>query len=233
MTYHSGESQPPSENDDKNQAYSVKFIIVGDSYVGKSNIMLRFCKGEFNSEYRNTVGLEFGNKHIVYKNTSYLVQIFDTAGQEDFKSIIRGYYKGAAVAMVVYDITKEITFENATNWIKECQNFAPSTAILCLIGNKCDLEQERKISKERGENLANEYDMLFFETSALNGEGINEAFRNCIESLDHRIEDGYYDMEDSYMTGIKKIENEDNSRSIDSKALSAGQKKKKKKECCT
>ena len=94
-------------------------------------------------------------------------------------------------------------------------------------------EKERKIAKERGEKLANEYDMLFFETSALSGKGINEAFQNCIETLDHRIKDGFYEMDESYMTGIKKFNKEDNNRSIDSEALSKGQKKRKKKECCS
>ena len=176
MSISQRESFPQSENDDKNCSYMVKFIIVGDPFVGKSNIMFRFIKGEFNSEYQITIGLSFGDKHLIYNNTDYLIQIFDTAGQEQFKSIIRGYYQGAAVAMAVYDITKEESFEKVKGWIKDCQEFAPSTAILCLIGNKCDLEKERKIEKERGEKLANEYDMLFFETSALSGKGINEAF---------------------------------------------------------
>lgn len=234
MSISQRESFPQSENDDKNCSYMVKFIIVGDPFVGKSNIMFRFIKGEFNSIYQNTVGLSFGDKHLIYNNTDYLIQIFDTAGQEQFKSIIRGYYQGAAVAMVVYDITKEESFEKVKGWIKDCQEFAPSTAILCLIGNKCDLEKERKIEKERGEKLANEYGMdLFFETSALSGKGINEAFQNCIETLDHRIKDGFYEMDKSYMIGIKKFSKEDNNRSIDSEALSKGQKKRKKKECCS
>ena len=132
MSISQRESFPQSENDDKNCSYMVKFIIVGAPSVGKSNIMFRFIKGEFNSIYQNTVGLSFGDKHLIYNNTDYLIQIFDTAGQEQFKSIIRGYYQGAAVAMVVYDITKEETFESVKGWIKDCQQFAPSTAILCL-----------------------------------------------------------------------------------------------------
>ena len=232
MSISQRESLPQSDNDDKNSSYIIKFIIVGDPFVGKSNIMLRFIKGEFNSKYQNTIALSFGDKHLIYNNTDYLIQIFDTAGQEQFKSIIRGYYKGAAVAMVVYDITREETFKNAKDWIKDCQQLAPGTAILYLIGNKCDLEKERKISKERGEKLADKYDMSFFETSALSGKGINEAFQDCIETLDHKIKDGFYLTDESYMTGIKKYNKEDNNRSIDSETLSKGLKKRKKKECC-
>ena len=88
-------------------SYSVKFITVGDSSVGKSNIMLRFSRNTFDPGHQATLGIEFANKHLIYNNTDYLIQIWDTAGQEDFRSVTRGYYKSAAVAMVVYDITKE------------------------------------------------------------------------------------------------------------------------------
>ena len=88
-------------------SYSVNFIIVGDSSVGKSNILLRFSRNIFDSGHQATLGIEFANKHLIYNNTDYLVQIWDTAGQENFRSVTRAYYKASAVAMVVYDITKE------------------------------------------------------------------------------------------------------------------------------
>ena len=183
MSISQRESFPQSENDDKNCSYMVKFIIVGDPFVGKSNIMFRFIKGEFNSKYQNTVGLSFGDKHLIYNNTDYLIQIFDTAGQEQFKSIIRGYYQGAAVAMVVYDITKEESFESVKGWIKDCQQFAPSTAILCLIGNKCDLEKERKVSYSEAKLLADELKIEYIETSVKTNINCKETFKIIAENV--------------------------------------------------
>ena len=138
--------------------------------------------------------------------------------------------------MVVYDITEEKSFQHIKDWINDCQTLAPSSAILALIGNKSDLEDKRKISKETGENLSNEYDMLFFETSALNGNGIKEAFQNCIEALDNRIRDGFYNLDESEKYGIKIMENGNMSgigyNSVDKINLSKGIKKNKYKKCC-
>ena len=231
MAYLEGESEP--ENNNNKISYCLKFIIVGDSSVGKSNIMLRFTQDKFNTGPKPTLGVEFASKRLTYNNTDYTVQIWDTAGQEQFKSIVRGYYKDSAVALVVYDITNKDSFQNIQNWITDCQNLAPSSILIILIGNKSDLEDERKILKERGENLANEYNMTFFETSALNGSGIKEAFQKCIETIDNRIKEGFYNL-DSDKNGIKVIKN-DNGNSlggtiIDKKSLMEGGKRKKK--CC-
>ena len=215
-------------------SYSVKFITVGDSSVGKSNIMLRFSRNTFYPGHQATLGIEFANKHLIYNNTDYLIQIWDTAGQEEFKSITRTYYKASAVAMMVYDITNENSFENIKTWLSDCKEMAPSTALLVLIGNKNDLEEKRVIIKERGEFLAQENDMIFFETSALNGNGIQEAFEKSIEIIDQRIKDGYYnDLNDDSKYGIKKIsinnENNYSERIIDKESLITGSKKEK---CC-
>ena len=159
-----------SSNSKFEYTYSVKFIIVGDSSVGKSNILLRFSRNVFDPGHQATLGIEFANKHLEYNNTDYLVQVWDTAGQENFRSVTRAYYKASAVAMVVYDISSEESFQHIQSWIKDCKDLAPKTVQLVLIGNKSDLEEERAIQKERGEELARENNMLFFETSALNGK---------------------------------------------------------------
>ena len=219
-------------------SYSVKFIIVGDSSVGKSNILLRFSRNEFDSGHQATLGIEFANKHVIYNNVDYLVQIWDTAGQENFRSVTRAYYKASAVAMVVYDITKEETFSHIQTWIKDCKDLAPSTVLIALIGNKSDLEEQRVITKERGENLARENNMMFFETSALNGNGIENAFKKCIEKVDKKIRNGDYNLsnlDEMNKYGIKKIEIEkenNNERIIDKKSLSIGKQKKKDDPCC-
>ena len=217
-------------------SYSVKFIIVGDSSVGKSNILLRFSRNTFDPGHQATLGIEFANKHLIYNNTDYLIQIWDTAGQENFRSVTRAYYKASAVAMVVYDITKEESFEHIQTWLKDCKELAPRTVLLVLVGNKSDLEEQRVISKERGENLAKENNMMFFETSALNGNGIEEAFQKSIEVVDQKIRSGFYNLSDSSKQGIKKINNGNESnngeRIIDKKSLSIGKKQKEGDLCC-
>jgi len=232
-----GESDESEINNSSNSkyeyTYSVKFIIVGDSSVGKSNILLRFSRNVFDPGHQATLGIEFANKHLEYNNTDYLVQVWDTAGQENFRSVTRAYYKASAVAMVVYDITSEESFQHIQSWIKDCKDLAPKTVQLILIGNKSDLEEERVIQKERGEELARENNMLFFETSALNGKGIEEAFKKSIEAVDQKIRSGFYDMNNSSNQGIKKIHNgNEGERIIDKKSLSIGKKKDKKEDIC-
>ena len=222
-----------SSNSKYEYTYSVKFIIVGDSSVGKSNILLRFSRNVFDPGHQATLGIEFANKHLEYNNTDYLVQVWDTAWQENFRSVTRAYYKASAVAMVVYDISSEESFQHIQSWIKDCKDLAPKTVQLVLIGNKSDLEEERVIQKDRGEELARENNMLFFETSALNGKGIEEAFQKSIEAVDQKIRSGFYDMNNSSNQGIKKIQNGyEGERFIDKKSLSIGKKTKNEDICC-
>ena len=224
-----GESSYQSKYD---ISYSVKFIIVGDSSVGKSNILLRFSRNVFDPGHQATLGIEFANKHIIYNNIDYLVQVWDTAGQENFRSVTRAYYKASAVAMVVYDISTEESFQHIQTWIKDCKDLAPKTVQLVLIGNKSDLEDKRVISYERGQNLASENNMLFFETSALNGKGVEEAFKKSIELVDQKIRSGFYDLSNSANQGIKKLYNDQGERIIDKQGLAIGKKHKTQDNCC-
>ena len=225
-------------NDFQNRSeytYSIKFIIVGDSSVGKSNILLRFSRNIFDPGHQATLGIEFANKHVLYNNIDYLVQVWDTAGQENFRSVTRAYYKAAAVAMVVYDITNEESFEHIKQWIKDCKDLAPKSVQLVLIGNKIDLEDKRAIIEQRGIELAKENNMLFFETSALNGNGVENAFNKTIEVIDQKIRSGFYDPDNLNSQGIRKLKNGqeiNGERKIDKESLSAGKKNKKNDSCC-
>ena len=225
-------------NDFQNRSeytYSIKFIIVGDSSVGKSNILLRFSRNIFDPGHQATLGIEFANKHVLYNNIDYLVQVWDTAGQENFRSVTRAYYKAAAVAMVVYDITNEESFEHIKQWIKDCKDLAPKSVQLVLIGNKIDLEDKRAIIEQRGIELAKENNMLFFETSALNGNGVENAFNKTIEVIDQKIRSGFYDPDNLNSQGIRKLKNGqeiNGERKIDKESLSAGKKNKKGDSCC-
>ena len=182
--------------------YLLKFIVIGDSSVGKSNILLRYTQNEFNQEYQSTIGVEFGAKNIKINNKIYRIQIWDTAGQENFRSITRAYYKNSVCALVVYDITKRESFENVQSWIQDCRNQSPKTIIMVLVGNKNDLENERDVSFDEGEQFAKNNNMIFYETSAKTGKNVNEIFENTVNNISKKIEENYYDLEND-SCGIK------------------------------
>ena len=209
--------------------YLLKYIIIGDSSVGKSNILLRYSQDRFSDEYQATIGVEFGAKNIEINNKIYRVQIWDTAGQENFRSITRAYYKNSVCAFVVYDISNRESFDNAQNWIEDCKTQSPKTIFLVLVGNKCDLESSRQVNYDEGMQLANNYKMLFYETSAKTGLNINEIFNKSVETIAEKINQGYYDLE-SDSSGIKVgLNNSIKSISIDSDSLEIN---KKTSNCC-
>ena len=134
--------------------YLFKFILVGDSAVGKSNILLRYSQLQFRDDYLMTVGVEFGAKNVVIKNKIYRIQIWDTAGKETYKSITRAYYKNSVCAIVVYDISCKSSFNNASTWIEECKNICPKV-FMVLVGNKSDLANTRQVNFEVKNLLTN------------------------------------------------------------------------------
>jgi Ras-related protein Rab-2A len=172
--------------------YTIKYIIVGNAYVGKSNIIYRFVENKFSENYKATINLDFSYKNMKINDKIFRIQLWDTAGQEEFQSISRGYYKSGACALVVYDITDRETFNNVSSWVEECKNNGPSTITLVLVGNKIDLEDNRKVTYEEGEDFANRNNMQFFETSALNGTNIDKLFNDTVESINRKIEENYY-----------------------------------------
>ena len=174
--------------------YIFKYIIVGNAAVGKSNICYRFTKGEFIEQYQVTINLDFTYKNIKIGDNDYRIQIWDTVGQECFKSISRGYYKNSVCALVVYDITNRDTFNNVLSWIDEVKKNGPNTITLILVGNKSDLNDKRVISIEEGENFAHNNNMLFYETSALTGDNINKLFEDSIRHITDKIKRNYYDL---------------------------------------
>jgi Ras-related protein Rab-2A len=125
-----------------NFEYIFKYIIIGDTNVGKSCLVMRFIEGVFNKDQENTIGVEFGAKETTINEKKVKLQIWDTAGQEAFKSITRSYYRAAAGALLVYDITNKDSFNNIKMWLQEARNNGNSEMSICLVGNKCDLEEE-------------------------------------------------------------------------------------------
>lgn len=162
---------------DEELDFIFKVVFLGDSSVGKSNIISKYKLNEFNRNSKSTVGVEFYSKIITQNNKNIKIQIWDTAGQERFKSITKSYYKGAKGAIIVYDITRRATFENVQEWFKDTKTMGDNThLVLMLVGNKCDLVNERQVSTEEGKKEAEMNGMAFMETSALDGTNITEAF---------------------------------------------------------
>ena len=171
------------DNDEKDY-YEVRYIIIGDSAVGKTNIIYRFIKGEFNNELESTIGVDFLSKNIKKDDIILKLQLWDTNGMEKFKSIRQNYYKNAACAIIVYDITNEKSFKSINDWIEECKNNAYNeNLIIILVGNKTDLSDQRKITEEEGESLGNKYNMRFYESSALTGYNINTIFNESSDMI--------------------------------------------------
>ena len=152
--------------------YLLKYIIIGNSSVGKSNLLLKFAHNKFLDEYQATIGVEFGAKNVEIDNKIFRVQIWDTAGQENFRSITRAYYKNSVCALIVYDINNEDTFDSVQSWIQECKLQTPKTVTMVLVGNKCDLEC--KVDRNKAKEIAEENKMLYFETSAKTGKGVDK-----------------------------------------------------------
>ena len=193
--------------------YLLKYIIIGDAAVGKSNLLLRYVHGQFKPEYQLTIGVEFGAKNIEISSKLFRIQIWDTAGQENFRSITRAYYKNSVCALVVYDISSRDSFNNVMSWIEDCKNQSPKTIFMVLVGNKCDLEDKRQVSYEEGKELADKNQLLFFESSAKDGINVDEIFLNSATEIAKKIEQGYYDLE-SDTCGIKKGINRNNNQEI-------------------
>jgi len=138
-----------------------KVVLVGDSGVGKSNILSRYLTDEFIFDSKSTVGVEFGAKKLKVNNLTVKALIWDTAGQERYKSITNAYYKGAKGALLVYDITNKESFTNTTRWISELKLNGDKDVTIILVGNKCDLEDKRQVTKDEGNNQAESFSIFY------------------------------------------------------------------------
>jgi Ras-related protein Rab-8A len=163
--------------------YTLKILTIGESAVGKTCILLRFTDNKFLKSHLTTIGIDYKSKVIRSNNYSVKLKIWDTAGQERFRNITQQYYKGADGILLVYDITERNSFEKVREWMKMIQQNTTKDKIgIILIGNKCDLE-ERQVSVEEGESMANEFGVLFFETSAYKDKNITESFEKLVNEI--------------------------------------------------
>ena len=167
--------------EDDNYEMMFKVVLVGDSFVGKTNIMSKYLKNEFHEDSKATVGVEFGSKQFNVEGHIIKAQIWDTAGQERYKAITSAYYKGAKGAFVVYDITRKSSFDSIDKWINDLTSAADKKLTVVVIGNKSDLEDQRQITKEQGQEKASKLNVAFLETSAFSGENLDKAFEMMIK----------------------------------------------------
>ena len=167
------------KEEEKIKTIEVKIVLLGNINVGKTSIASRYCKNVFNEHHINTIGGAYQQQKVILSNGSAVkLHIWDTSGQERFRAMTNLYYRDAQVAILTYDVTNESSFTGIEFWIKELKyKVENDNMILCLVGNKCDVnEDERKVSTIKGKNFADENNMLFFETSAKNGDGVKDLF---------------------------------------------------------
>jgi len=166
-----------------NYDYLFKVVLIGDSGVGKSNLLSRFTRNEFNLESKSTIGVEFATRSINVDGKTVKAQIWDTAGQERYRAITSAYYRGAVGALLVYDIAKHATYVNVTRWLKELRDHADSNIVIMLVGNKSDLKHLRAVPTEEAKAFAAENGLSFIETSALDSSNVEGAFQTILTDI--------------------------------------------------
>ncbi|KVI04892.1 ras-related protein Rab11C-like [Cynara cardunculus var. scolymus] len=167
--------------------YLFKIVLIGDSGVGKSNILSRFTRNEFLLESKSTIGVEFATRTLQVEGKTVKAQIWDTAGQERYRAITSAYYRGAVGALLVYDITKGQTFENVLRWLRELRDHADSNIVIMLAGNKSDLNHLRVVQESDGQRLAEQEGLSFLETSALEAHNVEKAFQMILLDIYHIV----------------------------------------------
>ena len=172
--------------------YSLKVVVVGDSGVGKTCMLIRFVRDQFDEESQPTLGVEFLTKIVETGRSKIQLQLWDTAGQELFRSVTRGYYRGSAGALLVFDLTNRDSFDNIERWLRDIRDVARSDVVTLLIGNKADLPDKRQVTTEEAEAFAKAHGMQYFETSAKTGANIKSSIDACVSVIEKNVDDGAY-----------------------------------------
>ncbi|ELT94379.1 hypothetical protein CAPTEDRAFT_193005 [Capitella teleta] len=166
---------------------SYQVMLIGDSAVGKTCLLVRFKDNTFLSgSFISTVGIDFRNKVVNVDGTKVKLQIWDTAGQERFRSVTHAYYRDANALLLLYDVTNKASFDNIRAWLAEINEYAQDDVVIMLLGNKSDMTSERLVRREDGERLAKEYGTAFMETSAKTGLNVELAFMAIARDLKSR-----------------------------------------------
>ena len=153
-----------------------KVVVIGDSGVGKSCLLIRFAEDKFSEEHVSTIGVDFTNRTVEIGDDLVKLQLWDTAGQERFRTVTSTYYRGAQGIVVIFDVTERRSFETVRAWVEDVDKWASSGTVRILVGNKTDLHDARQVPTEEGEQLAEELRMKYYETSARENYNVEEAF---------------------------------------------------------
>jgi len=170
-----------------NYDYLFKLLLIGDSSVGKSCLLLRFSDGSFNESQMSTIGVDFKIRTLELDKKTFKLQIWDTAGQERFRTIAAAYYRGAQGIIIVYDVTNKQSFENVEMWLSEVNKYGSGDVNKLLVGNKSDLTSKREVETEKGKELAESNGMKFLETSAKTADNVEEAFLTMTREVFQQI----------------------------------------------
>ena len=204
-----------AEQDDDDSPFDekIKIMVIGEIRVGKTSLIKKYTNDIFGGDYLTTIGIDFQEKKLDIDGKKIVIQIWDTAGEERFRNIAKNYFKQANGFLIIYDISCNDSFEKVRFWHEQIELNAPKNIKCIIAGNKCDLEENREVSKDKGINLSKEFGCKFFETSAKDGINVNETFQILVNDI---IED------------IKNIGtlNRRSSQVLKKKA------KPKKKSCC-
>eukprot|EP00252_Welwitschia_mirabilis_P000604 TRINITY_DN10586_c0_g1_i1.p1 TRINITY_DN10586_c0_g1~~TRINITY_DN10586_c0_g1_i1.p1 ORF type:complete len:224 (-),score=25.93 TRINITY_DN10586_c0_g1_i1:58-729(-) len=170
-------------DEEQSEDYLFKIVLVGDSAVGKSNLLARYARNEFYPNSKSTIGVEFQTQTMEIDGKEIKAQIWDTAGQERFRAVTSAYYRGAVGALVVYDVSRRQTFDNISRWLDELYAHSDMSVVTVLVGNKIDLKDNREVSREEGTTLAESHSLYFVETSALDSTNVKLAFQTVVKEI--------------------------------------------------
>ncbi|CAG9327896.1 unnamed protein product [Blepharisma stoltei] len=171
------------DNMDQEYDHLFKILIIGDSSVGKTSVLLRFVDDMYSPEFQTTIGVDFKIANLNVNGKVIKLQLWDTAGQDRFRNIVASYYRGAQGIMLMYDITNPTSFQNITRWHEEAQGYLQSSVPKLLIGNKSDLSHQRQVKQDEAQQLAERLGMDYIETSAKSSQNVKQAFENMSKKI--------------------------------------------------
>ena len=210
-----------------NYNYLMKFILIGNSGVGKSCLLFQFIEDKFKTGLEPTIGIEFGTKVLNIDNKVVRLQIWDSAGQENYRSITRSYYRNTICALLIYDISSRRSFDDIKIWLDEAKTYGNSSMYFVLVANKCELKEQREVSMQEGLKFAQENNMLFYETSAKENINVANAFSAIVGKILEDIKKGLIDPYNEVL-GIKVGTNNARQNFLGVQEV----EKKSKGDCC-
>lgn len=163
--------------------YIIKLLLIGDSGVGKTSLLMRFAENTFTPSFITTIGIDFKVKTLIIDGKTVKLQIWDTAGQERFRAITSAYYKGAQGIILIYDVTNQQSFDQVEYWVKQIHLNSSCFLESMLVGNKADLTSEKVVASVTGKEVADQYNMRFFESSAKDGSSVDEMFLSIVNPI--------------------------------------------------